>query len=468
MPVRSSLFLMASMVREREISPVHLVEAHLRQIDRMDCDLRAFVRVYADEALATARRIEEQAAHGEALGLLAGVPVTVKDSFDLAGSATVCGSRTRLAHRASRDSTPVARLKAAGAVILGKTNTPELLYHYETENYTTGRTVNPWDRTKTAGGSSGGEAAAIASLCSAGGIGSDAGGSIRVPAHCCGIAGLKPTPGRVPAPGHFPAVGYPGGLLGVAGPMARSARDLSLLFAVLTGDDDQDPFSVPVPLRPPDTTDLRIGVMEQFPGVPAQPEVRAAVVRAAETAESLGFGVEPFDASCIAHAPSVWWFFFGRLGAPGLRPLIEAHSQDIHPMGRELYDRATQQPDPTALDVVEQFAARDRMRAALLRRMRSTRVLLLPVCSVTAWTPGQRQWSLAERSVEFLEAMSPSSVFNLLGLPGATIPFGNDSNGLPVGIQLVGRPYDEELLLALAERLEEARGPYPAPPSGLV
>lgn len=458
---------MASMVREREISAVHLVEAHLRRIGQLDHELRAFVRVYAEEAVEAARRIEEQAARREALGLLAGVPLTVKDSFDVAGSPTVCGSRTRLNHRASRDSTPVARLKAAGAVILGKTNAPEFLYHYETENYTTGRTVNPWNRARTAGGSSGGEAAAIASLCSAGGIGSDAGGSIRVPAHCCGIAGLKPTPGRIPAPGHFPAIGYPGGLLGVAGPMARSARDLSLLFAVLAGDDDQDPFSVPVPLRPPDTAGLTIGVMEQFPGIPAQPEVRSAVRRAADTAASLGFAVEPFDGACIERAPPVWWFFFGRLSAPALRPLIEPNADDIHPLGRELFDRATVQPDPTALEVVEQFAVRDRMRAALLRRMRTTRVLLLPVSSVTAWTPGERQWMLDGRSVEFLEAMSASSAFNLLGLPAVTIPFGKDENGLPVGIQLVGRPWEEEGLLALAERLEEARGPYPAPAAGL-
>ena len=171
------------------------------------------------------------------MGLLGGVPVTVKDSFDVAGYPTQSGSRLRVGHRAAEDAAAVERLRGAGAILLGKTNTPELLASYETDNLVTGRTNNPWDPERTPGGSSGGEAAAIAAYCSPGGVASDGGGSIRVPAHFCGIAGLKPTPGRISTRGHYPSLGYPGGLTGVAGPMARTAEDLRLLFSALAGYD---------------------------------------------------------------------------------------------------------------------------------------------------------------------------------------------------------------------------------------
>ena len=251
MPCRSSLLVMAQMVRDRRISPVELVNSHLRQIEAQNPRLNAFVCVLSDGAREAARHSENAVMKGETLGLLHGVPVTIKDSFDMAGFPTYCGSKFRKDHLATRDSTAVARFREAGAIILGKTNAPEFLSMYETDNFITGRTNNPWDVSKTAGGSSGGESAAIAAFCSAGGIGSDGGGSIRVPAHFCGIAGLKPTPGRVPATGHYPLISHPGGLLGVAGPMARSARDVRLLFAALAGHDPEDPFSAPVPLRPP-------------------------------------------------------------------------------------------------------------------------------------------------------------------------------------------------------------------------
>lgn len=177
MPVKSSLCLMASMVRNRVISPVELLEAHLTQIAAQNPRINAFVAVLEDDARAAARAAEDAVMRGESLGLLHGVPVTVKDSFDIADLPTLCGSRFRLGHKAARDATAVARLRAAGAIILGKTNTPEFLSTFETDNFITGRTNNPWNLERTPGGSSGGEAAAIASYCSAGGIGSDGGGS---------------------------------------------------------------------------------------------------------------------------------------------------------------------------------------------------------------------------------------------------------------------------------------------------
>src|SRR5437773_3135276 len=177
MPHRRSLCVMVSLVRGGEVSPVELVEAHLAQIERLNPKLNAFVVVLADEARRQAREAEAALRRGDRVGPLHGIPVTVKDSFDVAGHPTLCGSKLRLGHRAGRDATSVARLRSAGAIVIGKTNCPEFLGNYETDNYTTGRSNNPWDLDRTPGGSSGGESAAISSFCSAGGIGSDGGGS---------------------------------------------------------------------------------------------------------------------------------------------------------------------------------------------------------------------------------------------------------------------------------------------------
>src|SRR5579864_2111703 len=291
MPYRSSLCLMATMVRERRISPVELVDAHFRQIAKHNPRVNAFVLLLEEQAREAAKQAEAAVMRGDALGLLHGVPVTVKDSFDTAGVPTLCGSKVRLGHRAAEDATSVARLRAAGAIILGKTNCPEFLSNYETDNYITGRTNNPWNLDYTPGGSSGGESAAISSFCSAGGIGSDGGGSVRIPAHFCGIVGLKPTPGRVSAAGHYPVISHPGGLMGVAGPMARTANDVRLLFAALTGYDSQDPFSAPVPLSTPLVAETRIGVMEQFYDVPVEAGTRDTVRKAAGILREIGFNV---------------------------------------------------------------------------------------------------------------------------------------------------------------------------------
>ena len=244
MPHRLTLTAMAQMIRQRKVSPVELVDAHLKQIEKHNPAVNAFVMHFPSEARAAARQAELDRPEAP----LHGIPVTLKDSFDMRDLPTLCGSRFRLHHRAAADSTAAIRLREAGGIILGKTNCPEFLASWETDNYITGRTNNPWDLDRTAGGSSGGESAAISAYFSAGGVGSDGGGSIRVPAHFCGIVGLKPTPGRVSAAGHFPVISHPGGLLGVAGPMARTVQDVKLLFEILAGYDVADPFSAPVPL----------------------------------------------------------------------------------------------------------------------------------------------------------------------------------------------------------------------------
>src|SRR6202046_3295896 len=251
---------MAEQVRAREISPVELVEAHLARIERLNPKLNAFANVDAERARARARAAEAAAAAPggkNALGSLHGVPVTVKSSIDVARLACECGSVLRKGYTPETDAPLVARLRGAGAIILGNTNVPEFLMAYESDNSMYGRVNNPWDLSRTAGGSSGGESAAIASGCSAGGVGSDGGGSIRVPAHFSGICGLKPTPGRIPATGHFPTSVGPFALLGVVGPMARTVADLKVLFEVMQGPDDGDTSAAPVPVRWPDRDDLK-------------------------------------------------------------------------------------------------------------------------------------------------------------------------------------------------------------------
>jgi len=450
---------MVTMVRDRAISPVELVEAHLRRIGERNPSINAFVSVFAEHARAEARQREAAIMRGEPVGLLHGVPLTVKDSFDIAGQPTLAGCRFREGHRSSHDAAAVARLRAEGAILLGRTNTPELLASYETDNFLTGRTNNPWDLNRTPGGSSGGEAAAIAAYCSPGGIASDGGGSIRVPAHFCGIAGFKPTPGRIPTTGHYPALGYPGGLTTVAGPIARTAQDLRLLFSALASFDAQDPFSTPVPLSAPAPQPIRIGVWERFYHVPVHTAIRAVVQKAAAMLAGLGLSVDSFQPAGLERAPNVWGFLFSQWPQVAARKMFEGREDELHWTLRE----SLTQDQPTAEQVLLNLAARDRMRASLLRQMEDVPAILMPVCGVPAFPHRQRKWEIDGKSTGIFQVMMPAVLANVLGLPSVAIPITLSEEGLPVGVQLMGRPYEDERLLDLAVRLEEARGPWTAP-----
>src|SRR2546426_6204318 len=223
---------LASLIRSREVSPVEVIDAHLRRIESINPSLNAIVTL-AEDAIDHARAADSALSKGERAGPLHGVPFTVKDTIDTQALRTTSGTQIRAHHVPERDAPVVARLKAAGAIILGKTNTPEMAVPYETDNPVFGRTNNPYDLKLTPGGSSGGEAAAIAACLSPAGVGSDLSGSIRVPAHFCGIAGLKPTTGRVPMDGHVPEAIGALSLGACIGPMARRVEDLELLFNVM-------------------------------------------------------------------------------------------------------------------------------------------------------------------------------------------------------------------------------------------
>ena len=309
-----SLEEIARLTRRGEIAATEVVEHHLARIDALNPVLNAFVHVDREGAIARARQADATRFRGGPLGLLHGVPVSIKSAIAVEGMPWETGSRARAGMRGDRDATLVRRLRRAGAIVLGVTNAAEQLMAWETDNLLYGRTNNPWDLERTAGGSSGGESAAIAAGLSAGGVGSDGGGSIRVPAHFTGTCGLKPTPGRVPATGHFPICAGPFSLTGVVGPMARTVGDLALLLSVMAGPDIGDPNGHPVPLGSAERVEppLRIGFFEDDGRTPVTKETREAVRRAARALGDAGFEVVEFRPEGLEEARTLWWGLFGR------------------------------------------------------------------------------------------------------------------------------------------------------------
>jgi len=465
---------MAALVRRRTVSPVELVQAHLDRIERLNPPLNAFVTVDAARALQEARALE-QAITGSRqppapLGPLAGVPVSIKSSIDIAGLRTETGTRLRAGCIAAEDAPLVARLRRAGAIVLGNTNAPELLMSYETDNLIYGRTNNPWNLERTAGGSSGGESAAIAAGLSAGGVGSDGGGSVRVPAHFTGICGLKPTPGRVPATGHFPAALGPFALLGVVGPIARTVADVALLFEAMAGPDDGDTSAAPVSARHWDRAEMKatvIGYFEDDGRTPVTPETRAAVRAAAEALAGAGFETRPFRPAGLDRAHDLWWVLFGQAGGFILRPTVAGHEEEISPILREFLGWVEAEPPLTVARLMQAWLGRDELRLSLLAEMRDVPVFLCPACSIPAFRHGEREWAIEDQTVRYLrppDVMTYTQWFNLLGNPAMVVPAGRSPEGLPIGIQVVGRPYEEERILAVAAKIEGELGGYQPPP----
>jgi Asp-tRNA(Asn)/Glu-tRNA(Gln) amidotransferase A subunit family amidase len=347
------------------------------------------------------------------------------------------------------------------------TNTPELLMAWETDNLLYGRTNSPWDIDRTPGGSSGGEAAAIAAGMSAGGVGSDGGGSIRVPAHFGGICGLKPTPGRIPATGHYPASGGPFALIGVVGPMARTVADLKVLFEVMQGPDDGDTCAAPVPLRWPgdeEVKKLRIGYFEDDGRTPVTSEIRAAVRTAAETLRGAGFQVEPFLPAGLEEARLLWRKFFITAGGMLIRPMFKDREQNLSPILKRFLEYSAAEPLLTAESLLDAWIRRDAVRAQVFEQMRKYHILLCPPAAIPAFRHGERSWQVDGQTVDYFDAWSYAEFFNLLGNPGAVVPVGHSPEGLPIGIQIVGRPWEEEQVLAVAAVIERECGAWRLPP----
>jgi Asp-tRNA(Asn)/Glu-tRNA(Gln) amidotransferase A subunit family amidase len=465
-----SLVEMAALVRSRKLSPVELVEAHLARIEQLNPKLNAYVYVDAEHAREQARGAEVALASNlskESLGPLFGVPLSVKSSLEVAGWRCECGSALRKNYIASEDAPLVSRLRAAGAILLGNTNVPEFLMAYETNNSLYGRTNSPWDLTRTPGGSSGGEAAAIAAGCSAGGVGSDGGGSIRIPAHFAGICGLKPTPGRVPSTGHYPASAGPFAQLGVVGPLARTVADVARLFEVMAGPDPQDPASAPVPLRKwgdDEIRKLRVAYFEDDGVTPVTPETAAAVRIAAEALRQQGFQVEAWRPQNLDRVWQLWWNLFGRAVQTAFEPTVRGRENELSAMYRAWREHVALQPALDGQEWMNTMIGRDALRGKLLEQMEHFPILLCPACAIPAFRHGEREWQVQGRKVEYLKAMSYSQWFNLLGNPAAVVPVGKSHEGLPIGVQVVGRPWEDEAVLAVAAKIDETTDGFRQPP----
>jgi Asp-tRNA(Asn)/Glu-tRNA(Gln) amidotransferase A subunit family amidase len=453
---QSAVQLLASL-RAKKISPLELADEHIRRIAKLNPSLNALVDFDAE-------RVREQACKVNQ-GPLAGLPVTVKSSISTAGYRCEIGSTLNRGNVPAEDAVVVSRLKNAGAVILGTTNCPEFLMAYETDNLLYGRTANPWNLDYSAGGSSGGEASAIAAGLSAAGLGSDSGGSVREPAHFTGICSLKPTPGRIPGTGHLPACVGPFSTLGAIGPMARTVDDVALLFEVLSGQDTADPAGVPIGIRQYSSEELkqiRIGFFEDDGFVPVTPETRGAIQAAADALRKHGFRVEPYRPASLELARKLWWTFFVRCGAMFVDALMKGREGELSPVLRGFLEIAHAEPPLTAEELLFSWAESDIIRGKLLAEMSDYPVLLCPVCSVPAFRHGEREWKVDSREVDYLDAMRYTQWFNTLGAPAVVVPVGQSPEGLPIGVQIAARPFEDEIALGIARVVDREFG-YRAP-----
>ena len=459
--VLASAALQLELVSKREISVTELAEAHIRQIERLNPKINAFADFDAERVRAQARHLDGER---ETRGALHGLPVTVKSSIATAGYRCEIGSLLHKGEIPAVNAVVVARLRAAGALILGTTNCPEFLMAYETANLLYGCTRNPWDLERTPGGSSGGESAAIAAGMSAAGLGSDSGGSVRVPAHFTGICSLKPTPGRIPGRRHLPPCAGPFSILGAIGPMARTIGDVALLFETLSGQDPDDPVSPPVALRRPSAEELRakaIGFFEDDGLVPVTPETRSAVNGAAQALREAGFRVEPFRPRTLDPLRKLWWKFFVQCGAMFYEPEIRNKRAKLSPIFSEFLAIAEAAGPLNATELLSAWAELDLLRAKTLAEMREYPVLLCPVASIPAFRHDERTWTIEGRSVEYLDAMRFTQWFNTLACPAAVIPVGTSPEGLPIGVQIAARPFEDEVVLGVAAVVDAAFGYCP-------
>jgi amidase len=469
--VETELVLLPAMrqlelLRAGEVSIIELAEAHIRQIERLEPQLNAFADFDAERIRAQAKQLD--AFNGER-GPLHGLPVTVKSSIATEGYRCEIGSLLHKGDVPQEDAVVVGRLRAAGALILGTTNCPEFLMAYETANFLHGQTNNPWDLERSPGGSSGGESAAIAAGLSASGLGSDSGGSVRVPAHFTGICSLKPTPGRIPGRGHLPPCVGPFSILGAIGPMARTIGDVQLMFRALAGQDAADPASPPIALREPSLDDLRahtIGVFAVDGLVPITAESRVAVDAAANALRETGFRVEPFRPRTLEQLRKLWWKFFVQCGAMFYQPEIRGKRDQLSPIFNEFLAIAESAGPLTSTELLNAWAELDLLRAKTLEEMKDYPVLLCPVASVPAFRHGERSWTIDGKTVEYLDAWRFTQWFNALACPAAVVPVGASPEGLPIGVQIAARPFEDEIASGIAAIVDSAFG-YRPPPMAL-
>jgi amidase len=447
---------LAAMIRDREVSSREVVQAHLDRIEAVNPHLNAIVRLLPQEALAAADAADRAVADGAALGPLHGVPCTVKENIDLAGTPTTQAVPALAEAIAPVDAPQVERLRAAGAIPLGRTNLPDFGLRVHTDSELHGLTRNPWNPQRTAGGSSGGEAAALATGMSPLGLGNDLGGSLRNPAHCCGIASIKPSAGAVPAATVIPPEDWNISfqLMAVEGVLARRVADVRAGFTAIAGQHPRDPLSVPAVF-----TDLApgerpaIAVLPKPPGGSTHPEVAAAVRRAADALSDDGYKVTEAEPPGYEQAIELW----GTILSADLRVVMPLLEQLMGAGGREFLRYALGYLPPSDL---ETWATAHTARHGLARHwsmwFSEHPVLLTPVWTQPAF-PLDFDIASLDGAIATLELMRPVLPANLLGTPAAVVPAGM-ADGLPVGVQVMGWRYTDLRCLAVAEAIEQRLG----------
>jgi amidase len=439
---------LAALIASGEVSSREVVEAHLARIDAVNGYVNAVTLVLAESALAVADAADAAAA-GIARGPLHGVPFTVKENIDCVGSPTTQGVPALKDSMPWRDAPVVERMRAAGAIVIGRSNLPEFALRLDTDNPLRGRTLNPWNAALTAGGSSGGEAAALATGMTPFGLGNDLGGSLRNPAYCCGVAALKPTAGRIPRAGCIPPLDFGWALqtMAVEGPMARSVADLRLGLAVLAGRDIRDPRSVDAPLRGAPAA-RRAALVTRIPGVELPPVTVAAIDRAGQILAAAGWEVEPAEPPELDLVTETWLSLLSiDIAAllPGLRPII------TDPLARYMTDLCWMND---ILDVPNSELHATRSR---LMRIWSAFFAQHPVVIGPTWT--RLPWPIdadlqPEDGVQLvLDTVRFITPGNVLGLPSVALPTGV-ADGLPTGIQIYADLWREDLCLEAAEIVE--------------
>jgi amidase len=447
----------AGLIRRGEISAAELVRAHLERIAEVNPRINAGIEILGVRALAEAAEVDRRRAGGELSGHLAGVPFSIKDSIEVNG--TVCSAGT-LGFRgnapSAEDATLVARLRAAGAIPLARTNLPDLLFAFESDNLIFGRSNNPYALERTPGGSSGGEAALIAACGSPFGLGSDAAGSVRLPAHFSGITAIKPTSGRLPRTGHVPPAGGWIEAIWQIGPMARRVEDLCVLMPLLVGPDGWDRTVAPAPFEDPrrlDVDKLRIAFFTDN-GVMAPDAATAAVVRRA----AAEVGARECRPPLVEHSYDLEMRFLGPDGGDGLRDYAKAiGSFETHPL-LEGWLRKLERCRTTVAGFAQLWAELDEFRNAMFGFLRDYDAVLSPVAAFPALEHG--------RSTEdaVFPGFSYTMTHNLTGWPAAVVRCGATAGGLPIGVQIAAPPWREDIALAVALRLEEALGGWSEPP----
>ncbi|MEO3810167.1 amidase [Sphaerisporangium sp. B11E5] len=445
---------LAELVRSGQVSCREVVEAHLRRIDEVNGRVNAVTVVLGDAALAAADRTDRALRRGEAAGPLAGVPMTVKENIDVAGSATTLGIVALRDAVAERDAPHIAELRAAGAIPIGRGNMPEFGMRWHTGNDLRGVTRNPWSAEHTAGGSSGGDAAAVAAGMAPLGMGNDGAGSLRWPARCCGVAALKPSLGRVAlmGPGSRPAP-FAFQLLSVHGPIARRVDDLRLAFAHMCGPGDGDPWYAPVPLRGPrPAAPLRVAVVT---GAGEDEAARDAVRRAAELLTGAGYETEDRTPPAPARAGALHTQIMSAWGRVHEEqpPVETVASEEFARFWAAFEEPWTRAAGERAFDPMMERAA---LVSAWAAWMAETPLILAPVCGRPPFRIG------ADLDPEWLAgwpaALRVTVAANLLGLPAVTVPTGR-SGDLPEAVQIIGPRFREDLCLDAAAAVESAIPP---------